>query len=174
MQFPAKTSKCFTSHPPLTSLPQAPYRYTPLYISAPVRNTASIGTRVPPIRSPTQDWISYLSQMIHELFPDSRLGGPTRTPPRQPARPIPPARHGPLTSQPVPRWFPPHGRTANREDHPLTQDPLCPPPSPDSDPGPVPYPRTKGAAPDSRSPLFPRPSDDDLRTVPRFKYKMTT
>ena len=146
MQFPAKTSKCFTSHPPLTSLPQAPYRHTPLYISAPVRNTASIGTRVPPIRSPTQDWISYLSQMIHELFPDPRLGGPTRTPPRQPARPAPPSLTRPLPPRnPFPDGSPLMTGTAKREDHPLTQDPPCPPPSPDSDPGPAPYPRTKGA-----------------------------
>ena len=171
IQFPAKTSKCFASHLPLISLPQAPDCYTPLYVPAPVRSTANTCTRVPPTHSPTQNWIPHLPQMIHGLLPDSKLRRPTRTPPRQPVRPTPQLDMAPFTSQPVLRWFPPHSRNCQpRRLSPTSGSPL-PPPSPVGGPRPVPYPRTRRAALDSRSPPFPHPSDDDLRTFPRSKYK---
>ena len=77
--------------------------------------------------------------MIHELFPDSGLGGSTGTPPRQPVRLAPPARHGPshlaTCSPTVPqlripsvlrprRWPTTYPPPQDREDHSLTQDPL--------------------------------------------------
>ena len=90
VQFPAKTSKCFTSHSALTSLPRAPYRYTPLYISAPKHSEHLYKSSHSPLRLKTRP-----PMMIYEPFPDSRLRGPTRTPPRQPSRPTSPARYSP-------------------------------------------------------------------------------